>query len=278
MLRRALTAAVPWLPAFRFSMARGQWRALAPAVRAIGWPAALRLCFAMWCQRESTGARGRLRPSGFNRPLHFRCGTSDPHVVEQVFVRREYAAVAELPGVEFVVDCGANIGLTTFYLLHKYPNARAAVVEPDAGNMALCRKNLAPFGDRVTFVEAGVWSAAGPLVVERTAADGAAWAFHVRPARAGEAADVNAVTIPDVLARAGFPRVDLLKIDIEGAETEVLSAGATEWLALTRNVAIELHGPECEAALERALAGFTCERGTSGELTILTGLAPRSVP
>lgn len=242
--------------------------------RVIGWPAA----YALW-RANRPGAQIRLRPAGFNRPFWVRCGGSDPLVAQQVFVRAEYGAVADLSGVEFIVDCGANIGLTTFYLLHKYPKARAAVVEPDAGNMALCRKNLAPFGARVTFVEAGVWSAAGPLVVERgTYRDGKEWAFTVRPARAGEAPDVTAVTIPDVLARAGFPRIDLLKMDIEGSETEVLSANADRWLRLTRNVAIELHGSECARALDAALAGFACARSTSGELTILTGLAPRGGP
>ena len=101
---------------------------------------------------------------GYRFPLFFRPGGSDPWVIDQVFVRREYEAVGGLSGIEFLIDCGANIGCTTFYLLHRYPAARAVVVEPDPGNMAMCRRNLAPFADRVTFVEAGVWSSAGPLV------------------------------------------------------------------------------------------------------------------
>ena len=273
MLKRAATSVCPWLPAFRAAVELGYWRDVAPAAGAIGWPAALRLWFARWCQRTNPARLTRLHMSGFRYPLYFRTGGSDPEVINQVFVQREYAAVADLPDVSFVVDCGANIGCATFFLLHRYPRARAVVVEPDAGNMALCRRNLAPFRDRVTFVQAGVWSAAGPLVVERGAfGDGAEWSFQVRPARANETADVTAVTVPDLITLAGFPRIDLLKIDIEGAEVEVFGPAAETWLRRTRNIAIELHGPTCEQALATALAGFRFRPGVSGELTILTDI------
>lgn len=276
MLKRAVIAACPWLPGLRLAAERGHWRELAPMAAAVGWPAALRLWFALRCQAGRPARRlARLRPTGFERPVHFRPGGSDARVIEQVFVHREYRAVAHLPGVEFIADCGANIGCTTFYLLHRYPRARAVVVEPDAGNMAVCRRNLAPFGARVTYLEAGVWSSSGPLVVERGAfGDGAEWSFQVRPARPGERPDVTAVTVPEVMARAGFPRLDLLKVDVEGAEAEVFGPGAGAWLPRVRNLAIELHGPACERALAAALAGFRFRAGTSGELTVLTDLAP----
>src|SRR5690349_16085012 len=104
MLNRVAKAIFPWLPSFRFAVERGHWRSLGPAAGTIGWPAALRLWFAQWCQQNPQNRRlGRVRLPGFNSALHFRLGTSDPPVIEQVFVRREYAAVASLPDVSFIV-------------------------------------------------------------------------------------------------------------------------------------------------------------------------------
>ena len=275
MLKRLARRVFPWLPAFRAAVERGQWREIRTFAAAIGLPAAVRLWFAARCLTGFRSLRlSRIRPAGYDYPLYYRAGGSDARVIEQVLVHQEYAAVAALPGVEFIIDCGANIGCTTFYLLHRYPLARAVVVEPDAGNMAVCRRNLAPFRDRVTFVEAGVWPVAGPLVVDRGSyRDGAEWSIQVRPARPGEKPDVNAVTVPDLLAAAGFPRIDLLKIDIEGAEAELFDATAAGWLNTTRNLVVELHGPACERAVDEALAGFRFDRATTAELTIFLNLA-----
>ncbi len=270
MFKRLARTAFPWLPAFRAAMARGQWREIAPVARVVGWSAALRLWFARCCLRNTPSARlSKMHLVRYDHPLYYRPGGSDPLVIDQVFVAKEYAGVASLSGIEFIVDCGANIGCTTFYLLHHYPRARAVVVEPDSANMALCRRNLAPFGNRITFIEAGVWSKAGPLVVDRgTYRDGAEWSIQIRPARAGENPDVHAVTIADAMAKAGFPRIDLLKVDIEAAELEVFDASASPWLKRVRNLAIELHGPACEHVVAEALTPFAFERRHSGELTL----------
>ena len=233
----------------------------------IGWPKFLYLQF--WRTRAfaSTGVR-KIRLHGFRYPIFFRAGTSDPDVIRQVLADCEYECVRNETDVEYIIDCGANVGLTTFYLLHQYPAARAVVVEPDAGNMQMCRRNLAKFADRVTFVSAGVWSSRGPLVVERGGyRDGREWSTQVRPANVNEPADIQAVTVTDLLAAGDFPRVDILKMDIESAEADVF-AGPVEWLERTRLLVIELHGTECERIVNQAVSGQLNFSETSGELTI----------
>lgn len=274
MLKRLAIAVCPSLPYYRAAVEAGRWRDLTADARAVGWPAAVRLWLGQWDKAAAKDARTRVRLRGYRHPLAVRRGGSDPLVVRQVFVHREYAPLLDLSGVEFIVDCGANVGCTTFFLLSHYPTARAVVVEPDPANMAVCRANLAPFAGRVTFLQAGVWSAAGPLVVERgTYRDGEAWSVQVRPARPNEPPDVTALTIPDVFAAAGFPRADILKIDIEGAETEVFAA-ARSWLPMVRHLAVETHGPECERAVAAAVAGFRFRGATAGETSFYHDLTP----
>ena len=71
---------------------------------------------------------------------------------------------------------------------------------------------------------------------------------------------------------AGFPHIDLLKVDIERAELAVFSETAQRWLPKIRNLCIELHGPDCEAALFGALSGYNFDLKRDGELTICTNL------
>jgi hypothetical protein len=82
---------------------------------------------------------------------------------------------------------------------------------------------------------------------------------------AGEAGQpVRGITIGTLLREQDLSRIDLLKVDIEGAERELFE-GDTGWLAVTRTVLIELHDhtrPGCEEAFLRAvrLHGFTCRK------------------
>jgi FkbM family methyltransferase len=266
MLKRIARAIWPSLPGHRANFQRWIWRRWREG-RTIGWVAALRLGTAR------PGHLARIRIRGHRHPLFFRPGGSDWRVIEQVLIEREYECLAVIPNLEFIVDCGANIGCTTFHLLHRHPAARAIVIEPDEGNMAVCRRNLAAFGDRVIFIQAGVWSVAGDLVVERgTHRDGNEWSFQVRLARPGETAEVPAISIPEVVARAGFPHIDALKMDIEGSEAEVFRTGWEAWLPFVKNIAVELHGPECERVVNEAMASFRFERTQTRELTVFRNI------
>jgi hypothetical protein len=78
-----------------------------------------------------------------------------------------------------------------------------------------------------------------------------------------------------LLGEHGCGEVDLLKVDIEGAERVVVAKGVDEWLKRIRAIAIGLHGDECRAIVNRApLKGvFTLSR--SGELIIARRLVAR---
>jgi FkbM family methyltransferase len=209
----------------------------------------------------------------YRHPLYFRSNSSDAEVIRQVFGGRDYRCVEDLSDVSLIIDCGANIGCTTYFLLHRYPQARAVVVEPDGENFSLCRRNLAPFRDRVTFVRAGVWSAAGGLKIERGGfRDGKEWSFQVRPCAADEAPDVVAVTIDALLQATGRPVIDILKIDVERSERELFGRRADAWLTRTRNLVIELHDEECERVFAAALSSYRRTQRRHGELTVCRNL------
>ncbi len=153
MFSRFLRNVLPSLPHLRWRMST-EFSRFRDELPMLGWQAASQLALERCFPRPQNGKIRRLRLPGFQFPLYYRTGTSDPDVIHQVFVRREYECASALPGIEFAIDCGANIGTSAFYFLHRYPKLRVVVAEPDPGNMAICHRNLAPFGSRVTFVQA----------------------------------------------------------------------------------------------------------------------------
>jgi FkbM family methyltransferase len=272
--RRILPLETRWQLAEQAFQAKTQLRLAKNLARELGWSAVAKIRLAQLSRNLTQSRRlTRMRLPGYAHPVYYREGTSDALVIEQVFARKEYECVQAEPMVRSIIDCGANVGYTAFYLLHHYPFARIAIVEPDSENLAVCRKNLAPFGDRVTMIQAGIWDAAGPMCLDR---QGDAWAFVARPAQPHETPEFNAVTIGDVMTQAGFSHVDILKVDIEGAE-EVAFRNQPRWLANVKTLVVELHGPACENSVVDSLRAFDYDRSTNGELTIFRSLRPKGL-
>jgi FkbM family methyltransferase len=258
---------------------RGSLGFLRRSRKSLGLPATFLMAIALAWRRLPKWLPGQgrlvsLRLRGAPHPLAIRVGSSDAQVVRQIFDQCAYRGVAEgLGPAPFIVDLGANIGCSAFWFLWKRPDARVLCVELDQANSQLCQRNLAPFGESASVVRAAVWSSAAPLCV-RHAGRGNEWAVSVRRAEPGEPADLMGVTVEDALGPQGGRPIDLMKIDIEGAEVEVMSAPGT-WLGRTRNLVMELHSARAHSLLDQALDGFDhAEIETQGELTIVRHLRP----
>ncbi len=68
----------------------------------------------------------------------------------------------------------------------------------------------------------------------------------------------------ELMAMYSLTRIDLLKLDIEGAERTLFSEGCEDWLLYTDIIIIETHDrffPGCQEAVDNALqADFICYR------------------
>jgi FkbM family methyltransferase len=135
-----------------------------------------------------------------------------------------------------IVDLGANVGFATVALAARHPGARFVCVEPDASSRALLARNLHLNGVDAVVLAAAVVGTPGRYAVAPGRAP-ASNRVHASPAGA-----VEGITVAEVLARGGLDTVDLLKVDIEGAEAEVF-AGAAEWASRVQAVIAELHEP-----------------------------------
>jgi FkbM family methyltransferase len=188
-------------------------------------------------------------------------------VLRQVFVEQQYAPLDSV-AAKLVIDCGAYVGYSALYFLNRFPQAVVVAVEPCPENAALCRQNLLPYHERAHVIRAAVWSRPGRMRLIRGAyGDGREWANQVEPAAPSEA-DVDGVDLPSLIRLGGMDVVDVLKIDIERAELELFRNGTEQWLPSIRNVAIELHGHDCERVFFDALQAYETETLRSGELMI----------
>jgi FkbM family methyltransferase len=154
-------------------------------------------------------------------------------------------------------DVGAHIG---FYSL---PAARlgAQVVafEPDPETAARLRAHVERnnLSQRIKVVEAALWSVSDSLVSFRTGlprSQGGISCGDCRPVVAtGPFIQVMAVRLDDFLA-AGGPAPQLIKVDVEGAESEVLNGAADTIRVCRPSLIIEVHTPDEEASVSRFLA------------------------
>ena len=191
---------------------------------------------------------------GKTRKIHFRAKTTDEPVLRQILVQQQYnlgrlRRANELRGflerqkatgkAPLIVDAGANIGAAAIFFASVIPDAMVVAIEPDAENFRLLDMNVA--GLRVEAVRAAVSASTGAA---RLIDPGEGhWGYRTENLPDGVAADgaVPRVTINDIYRRHAadcFPF--LVKIDIEGGEADLFS-GATEWVARTPVVIVELH-------------------------------------
>ncbi len=131
-----------------------------------------------------------------------------------------------------VVDAGAHAGL--FSLVASAHARSVLALEPHPGNHELLSKNVEANGaNNVTVLKKALWSSSSPVALSEGS-------NSMGPYISNEG-ELNAegITLADL---AGGRDIDLLKLDIEGAEANVLTAARDEDLLRIGAVVIEVHG------------------------------------
>jgi FkbM family methyltransferase len=207
----------------------------------------------------------RVRESGV--AVAIRHHTGDVMVLDEIFSQREYelpepvrTALSEVSGPLEVLDLGANIGLFGAWLLGCFPDARIVAFEPDPGNAAVHRRTIAANDEPGNWRLIEAFAAVAPGSVPFAAGSHAT----SRQSDEEDAIVVEGVDVFDYL-----DGIDLLKVDIEGAEWPLL-ADPRFREAPARAIVLEYHsdgcphpdaGPAAAEALEAA--GYETLPGTT---------------
>jgi len=139
-----------------------------------------------------------------------------------------------------IIDCGANIGLAVLYWKQQFPNAEIFAFEPDPiANDALSRNIQSHSLKSVKIIRKGVWKNEGE--VNFCSEGSTAGRLEEVNEISSEDRDSNTITVPVTRLRDYLTeQVDLLKIDIEGAEFEVLK-DCSDLLYKVKNIFLEYH-------------------------------------
>jgi FkbM family methyltransferase len=157
------------------------------------------------------------RTNLFGTPVEFSNTEGYLHSVQEIFYGRvyEFKAKTDRP---FIVDAGANIGLSVIYFKRLYPNASIVAYEPDPQMFALLQRNIASFGFAdVDLRRAAAWVDDVDLTFYREGS--LAGSTEVDFLEKGDKVVVPAERLKTLLTDR---HIDFLKIDIEGGENTVL--------------------------------------------------------
>lgn len=137
-------------------------------------------------------------------------------IYDEIFQKEIYRFKSETPK-PLILDCGANIGLSLIYFKHLFPDATIIAFEPDPLIFEILSNNISAFQlQEVRLLNNALWEEEGEFDFYAEGADGG------RLLKDDDTADgrikIKALQLSKFLDRP----VDLLKIDIEGAEYEVL--------------------------------------------------------
>jgi FkbM family methyltransferase len=179
----------------------------------------------------------------------YRSNTSDAHVAYECFLhgKRNAYASGDLPPaseVKTVVDVGANVGASILFWRGLYPAAKIYGFEPEPGNFEMLKKNTEGLRNVFVFNEA-LGEATGEMkfIHSPGAGNEGGWSMYQRVAQGGEREVVLPVIRGEEKMKAlGIDRIDVLKVDTEGAERVVITGLGQKLLASTRYICGELHG------------------------------------
>jgi FkbM family methyltransferase len=151
-----------------------------------------------------------------------------------------------------IIDCGANVGMSTLFFKALYPASSVIAIEPDRAAFGRLSDTVARNRLRgVTLINAALGEVDGTTTLYRDGSDpGCLIATTIRsrsgttPVRAGTTSEqVRAIRLSPLINEP----VDLLKLDVEGAEYDVLrELVAADAIRRVRQMVVEYHEVDAE--------------------------------
>jgi FkbM family methyltransferase len=186
-------------------------------------------------------------------PILVRPGTQDAHTIINNVIRKEYDQVNLTTTPMWMIDAGAYIGDTSAYFLSRFPDLKIVGLEPNPAAYEMAKLNLKPYGDRAILLQKGLY------VTDEIAF----FSGNDTGAAIGETGfKIDCTTISTLIDQYSIPRIDILKMDIEGAEESIFRSNPEKWLSRTNMLIIEIHGSHLMPLISSVLTdnGFSMKQ------------------
>lgn len=178
-----------------------------------------------------------------------RVNSSDIQVFDQIVLGGGMSRIIELLRElkiqnPFILDCGANIGMTIIVLKKSFPDATIAAIEPEANNFKQLEKNVNENNIKdISLLQIGVWYKSAILEPKLNFRDKKDWSYALQESQSNRPGGIP-VENPLIIAnKLGWEKIDYIKIDIEGSEFPLLR-NYKEWKSILdtiKLISIEVH-------------------------------------
>ena len=183
----------------------------------------------------------------------FSRGEGDSSVLDTIFPKYAYSlegmlrsddiyvhynSILDLKKCPLIIDCGANIGASSFFLALEFPEALVVGVELESNNAKLAKKNNSS-KDNVHILHAAIGSERGAVQIENPKEVNKD-SFRVKADFKPGKDSVEMITISCIEERYPEAIPFIVKIDIEGFEDDLFSKN-TEWIKDFYLITLEIH-------------------------------------
>lgn len=181
-----------------------------------------------------------VRGSSISHPVVMRTGTTDLPMYNSIFAAMQYLVpLGREP--RFILDCGGNAGYAAVWFANAYPNTLIVTVEPETENYQVLLRNIAAYPNIVP-VHGAIWSEDTTLQLIDIGHGHCGFETRDRlePWVGQLVGTTPAYSIATIIDQFGVDEIDLLKLDIEGAEGAVLGESEA-WIGRVNVMAVEFH-------------------------------------
>lgn len=186
------------------------------------------------------------------KKIFLRTYAGDIDIFYEIFYKEIYQLPNE-SNTSLVIDAGANVGFAALFFLKQMPDATIYCIEPDPDNFIFLKKNLKAEieNSKVKIIMAGLSGKDGEMSLERNSFK---YNSNLVEAPVEGAVQVLTYKVETFLKNFVSGKVDLFKMDIEGAEESIFENDVS-WLKNVDQLMIEFHSDKIkEMCFEKLLS------------------------
>ena len=151
---------------------------------------------------------------------------------KEIFIDKNYLFKTETE-TPVIYDCGSNIGTSVLFFKENFPKAKIKAFEAEPEIFLILKQNVESNNiDNVELISKAVWVNNDSIEINSEGADGSSIFGE------GKKIKIESVRLKELIEKENS--IDFLKMDIEGAETEVLK-DCENSLSRIKNIFIEYH-------------------------------------
>lgn len=142
-----------------------------------------------------------------------------------------------------ILDIGGNIGVSSVYYSHLFPDAKIYTFEPVVENYEILKKNIAQLSNVTAFnVALGTEDKVAEIYMCDSADNTGGFSLYDLEVDKNKKQEIQLKNAKTFLAEKGIRKVDIIKIDTEGAEYDILTSLDQGMLSEVKWITGELHG------------------------------------